>query len=180
MFVAESLPVQLPSSLVSSAQVGVWFGCLAFAVMLYRNAVAIAADKKRMKQGGADAPVHIHNPVAFQQVKSPAMKDEVDAEFQDVDTRIEKLRTHLDEQFQKLLVAGQDRAQKITDKIDGEVRVIRQETEAKVAALQLQISSMMAKDAGHDEAINSLKVSTLGNDNQIKQILQRIPKPRLP
>lgn len=110
----------------------------------------------------------------------PADKNEVEKELEKLNAALAKLTQHIDTKLAAIMEAGQKRAETITAKIDAEMRTIRQETEAKVAELRLQVSAMMAKDAAHDEAIGTLKVDAYGVDNQIKQILSRLPKNRVP
>lgn len=124
--------------------------------------------------------------IQSQTVQKPAIKDEVDKEFNDVDARVDEvdarikeLREYLQQQFEKLRDDGQERARLITLKIDTEIRAIRGEVDAKIAALQIQITQMIAKDSGHDEAIGTLKVSMNHHATQLTQIQQRMPRPKV-
>ncbi|MES2598624.1 MAG: hypothetical protein V4662_25035 [Verrucomicrobiota bacterium] len=112
--------------------------------------------------------------------QTPALKDDVDEEFDDVDKRLDGIKTFMEGKFKEVLDAGERRAASITQHINSEVSAIRANTDARVADLQNRIQQAAEKDAKHEEAITTLKSTTSSQANQISHIQQRMPRSRLP
>lgn len=111
---------------------------------------------------------------------TPADKSEVEQELASLENSIENLSEKFDTKVHEILAAGQLRAEKIINLINSEVSAIRAETQKKITDIHDRIASAVAKDAGHDEAISTLKVTQNVHGNQIAQIQQRLPRPRIP
>lgn len=117
----------------------------------------------------------------------PADKSEVEDELEQVEDELEKingsigtLSTKLDDKVEALMKAGEARAEKITEHINREINAIRQDVQNRIQLIQDKIAAAIAKDARHDEAIDTLKVNQHSHSNQIAQIHQKLPKSRLP
>jgi hypothetical protein len=168
IFLAET---QLP---VTAIEIGVWIGCASFVLGIVRNVMGIKADAARMKQGTADTPVHLAHPVQFTETKEAALKLDVEGEFDEIDGQLTALRTHLDERFEQMLKAGERRAEKITERIDAEIRMIRQDIETRLNALHEKVNGVALHVSANDEAINNLKTQDYRHDQMIQGIQAKL------
>lgn len=159
---------------VTSVELGGWIACLAFVLVIVRNVIGIKADSARMKQGTAGTPVHLAQPVAFTETKEPALKLDVEGEFDEIDSQLTALRTHLDERFEQMLRAGERRAEKITQRIDDEIRAIRHDIDARAQAIHEKINGVALHVSAHDEGINNLKTTDFRHDQVIQAIQAKL------
>jgi len=175
MLLAET---QLP---ITAIEIGVWIGCASFVLGIVRHVIGIKADQARIKQGTAETPVHLAHPLQFTATKEPALKLDVEGEFDEIDNQLTALRTHLDERFEQMLRAGERRAEKITQRIDDEIRAIRHDIDARCQAIHEKVNGVALHVSAHDEGINNLKTTDFRHDQVIQAIQTKIltgAKPR--
>jgi hypothetical protein len=150
---------------------------------------AFALYEKLTKLFGKAAPEErkISGTVDTKPASTPAEKSDVEDELEKVDGELEKitasialLSTKLDDKVFDLNKAGEARAHNLTVHINAELAAIRQDNQNRLQLVHDKIAAAVAKDAAHDEAISTLKVTQNVHGNQIAQIHQRIPKSRLP
>lgn len=143
---------------------------------------ALALYEKLTKLFGKSPPDkrEISGSIATKPESVPADKSEVDEELETINKNITKLSEKLDVKVAEIMKAGQDRADTITSRIDAEVKAIRDDMHLRIQQVHDRIANANAKDAAHDEAIGTLKVTQNMHTNQISQISQKLPKSRLP
>ncbi len=168
IFLAET---QLP---VTAIEIGAWIGCAAFVLMIVRNVIGIKADAARMKQGTAGTPVHLAQPVAFTETKEPALKLDVEGEFDEIDCQLTALRTHLDKRFEQVLAAGERRAEKITERIETEIRLIRQDMDARCQAIHEKINHVALDVSAHAKGISNLEATDYRHDQIMRDIQTKL------
>lgn len=146
----------------------------AFIVFVIADRVWSAIDRRKAQKR------EITGTMETRPQQTPALKEDVDEEFDDVDERLDGLKTFMEAKFKEVMEAGDRRASSITDHINREVNAIRANTDIRVADLQDRIQKAAEKDAKHEEAITTLKSTTSSQANQISHIQQRMPRSRLP
>lgn len=144
---------------------------------------AIWAGRAWGRKGRSDDPLHLKQPVEIRKASEPAKKGDVEALRQSVAAlsgAVHGIKTDL-------LTKGNEREQRIVEKVHAEANDIREKQSRQVADIHRRINEEMTKNAKHAEAIENLKNADHRHDavvtaiqTQLAQILQRLPKPRLP
>lgn len=92
-----------------------------------------------------------------------------------IESKDEELRDLIGNKHETLMHAGELRAEKITGRIDTEIHAIRQDVSSRCSAIHEKITAAHAKDAAHDEAIGTLKITVNEHGKQIATIHQQMP-----
>lgn len=175
MFLAES---QLP---VTAIEVGVWIGCASFVLGIVRHVIGIKADSARIKQGTAETPLHLAHPLVMSQAREPALKEDVDEEFDDVDSRLTKLQEHIDKKFAEQAHQAQGRMDVLRSLIATEIASLRAETDRRVESIHEKVNAAMTSAAEHAAHIQNLQSRDYQHDLTLASINQRLTsgvKPR--
>lgn len=106
----------------------------------------------------------------------PAMQNEVQEELDDIETKIESLRTHLDQKFREIAEAGERRAESIRSHIDREVNAIREDLTQRMNLVHEKINAAQLGVATHTAQIDDLKVTQHTHGQNITVLQQRMPR----
>jgi hypothetical protein len=143
--------------------------------LIYAFIAFVLWDKisNRMARDKAQPRV-VTGSIESRESQTPALKSEMEDELEDIDRQITDLRTHLDKQFEKMLAAGEHRAEKITKRIDDEIRAIRSDLEQRCTAIHDKVNGVALHMAAGDEAIQNLKTADYRHDQMIQGLQTKI------
>jgi len=164
MLLAESLPdiSGVPSDFIKNLLL-----CAGFGIMIFLQWRQGQSHKREISGSVETTPK-----------KELAIKAEVETRMTAFDKGIAELKAHVDTKVKEINQAGEQRADKITMRIDNEVRAIREETEKKVAALQERIHEVSKESAAHGAQIEDLQARDHSHDMQLLNLRPLTTKPR--
>lgn len=147
---------------------------MGFLLTMGMNAVALMMGRRSQKR-------EITGTVESRVEKTPALKADVDEEFDDVDDRLTRLQAHIDIKFTEMAVAAQARMDVLRGIIAKEVTALRVETDRRVEAIHEKIHGAVTVNAEQNARIDGLNAQSFQHGASITALQGRISqavKPR--
>jgi hypothetical protein len=144
--------------------------------VVYLLVFLIVAD--RLKSWFVTPKRDISGSIEMREGKVSADADEMEDELNAIKVSIDALKLDLATKHEQILAAGDKRAEKITNKIDAEIKSARADTERMIAEVRLAVTAVQMSAAAHQAQIEDLKARDHSHDTQLIMLRNNGTKPR--
>lgn len=144
--------------------------------IVYLLVFLIVAD--RLKSWFITPKRDITGSIEMREGKTAADADEVEDELDEIKRSIDELKRDLATKHAQIMAAGDKRAEKITDKIDAEIRASRLDTDRMISEIRGQVNAVSLQSAAHAAQIEDLKARDHSHDTQLIMLRNNGTKPR--